>query len=220
MPLREAALFGCAIPTGLGMIRQDAAMRAGESVAIFGVGGIGLAALAGARIDGASIIIAVDRVTTKLERARRLGATHTVNIEDHDPVAAIQKITGSDGLDIAIEAAGSTAAIEQAFDAIRVGGRTIVAGNPPSGDRITLNPMDLIQGKNIRGTSGGGCNPETATLGFQNLYECGKLPLEQMMTHEYPLNLINRAFDDLEQGKVGRALINMAEDAEYKVTNV
>lgn len=217
MPMREAALFGCAIPTGFGMAQHDAAIKPGESVAVFGVGGIGLAALTGAVAQDAAIAIAIDRSNEKLDRARRLGATHTVNAAKVDPVTAIQEIVGASGLDVAIEAVGSTEVIEQAFSAIHTGGRTVIAGNPPSGDLISLDPMELIKGKSLLGTSGGGCNPEMATPDFHNLYKCGKLPLEDMITHEYPLNLINRAFDDLEQGRVGRALINMAEDAEYKV---
>ncbi len=217
MPLREAALFGCAIPTGFGMAKHDAAIKPGESVAVFGVGGIGLAALTGAVAQDAAIAIAVDRSDEKLDRARRLGATHIVNAAKVDPVAAIREIVGVNGLDVAIEAVGATEVIEQAFSAIHACGRTVIAGNPPSGDLISLDPMELIKGKSLSGTSGGGCNPELATPDFQELYRSGKLPLADMITHEYPLNLINRAFNDLEQGKVGRALINMAEDAEYKI---
>lgn len=216
MPLREAALFGCAIPTGLGMVRHDAAVQPGESIAIFGVGGIGLAALVGAKIQDAAIIIAIDRSEEKLERAKRLGATHTINGDDQDAVAAIQKIVEPKGLDVAIEAVGATAVMEQAFKAIRANGRTVIAGNPPSGDVISLDPMDLIKGKSLMGTSGGGCKPESETSEFQDLYRCGKLPLEEMITHEYPLEMINQAFGDLERGRVGRALINMAKDATHK----
>lgn len=216
MPLREAALLGCAVPTGVGMVHHNAKIRMGQSIAIFGVGGIGLAALSGAVIAEAAVIIALDRSKRKLERAYHLGATHIINVDDEQPIAAIRKITGTGGVDAAIEATGTTVAMEMAFDAVHSGGITVIAGNPPDGARMSLNPMDLIAGKQLIGSYGGGCQPEKESAKFQHLFKCGALPLADMITHEYPIKMINQAFDDLEHGKVGRALINMAKDAKFK----
>jgi len=214
IPLREAALLGCAIPTGAGIVLNTAKMESGNSVAIFGVGGIGMSALLGARLVDASTIIAVDVFDHKLEQVRQLGATHVINSQVHDPIASILEITGGKGVDYAIEAAGRQETMEAAFQSVRnSGGLCILAGNLPRGGRITIDPFDLIKGKRIVGTWGGETCPDRDIPLYVDLCLSGKLKLHELITHTYPLEEINQAFDALEHGKVGRALIRMDGDS-------
>jgi S-(hydroxymethyl)glutathione dehydrogenase/alcohol dehydrogenase len=213
MPLREAALLGCAIPTGAGIVLNTAGVRPGNSVAVFGVGGIGLSAVLAADLVHATTIIAVDVFDHKLEQAQQVGATHLINAGQQDPLANILEITSGRGVDYAIEAAGQRETMETAFKAVRDDdGLCVLAGNMPHGERISLDPMDLIRGKRIVGTWGGESRPDRDIPLYVDLYLAGKLKLDVLITHEYRLEDINEAFDDLEQGKVGRALIDMAID--------
>lgn len=211
MPLREAALLGCAIPTGAGIVLNRAGVRPGESVAVFGVGGIGLSAVLAADLVSATTIIAVDVVDHKLEQARRVGATHVVNAREHDALAFIRDLTCGRGVDYAIEAAGRRETMELAFQAVRPqGGLCVLAGNLPSGERISIDPFDLIRGRRIVGTWGGETQPDDDIPQYVDLYLAGKLKLERLITHTYGLGGVNEALDDLERGAVGRALIDMA----------
>ena len=212
MPLRKAALLGCAIPTGAGIVLNTARVRPGSSVAVFGVGGIGLSAVLGADLMNATTIIAVDVFDHKLEQARRVGATHTINAHQQDPLATILEITSGRGVDYAIEAAGRRETMETAFRAVRdKGGLCVLAGNLPHGERISLDPFDLIRGKGIVGTWGGETQPDRDIPMYVDLYLFGKLKLDGLITHTYGLDDINQALDNLEQGKVGRALIDMCQ---------
>jgi S-(hydroxymethyl)glutathione dehydrogenase/alcohol dehydrogenase len=210
MPLREAALLGCAVPTGAGIVLNAARVESGASVVIFGVGGIGMSAVLGAVLAHAGVIIAVDIFDHKLEDARRLGATHLVNARERDALAAILEITGGRGVDYAIEAAGRRETMEAAFQAVRdKGGLCVLAGNLPHGERIELNPFDLIRGKRIIGTWGGESQPDRDIPRYADLYLAGELPMDRLISHDYRLADINQALDDLEQGRVGRALVDM-----------
>lgn len=211
MPLREAALLGCAIPTGAGAVLNTASVRPGSSVAVFGVGGVGLGAVAAADLMHAAPIIAVDVVDRKLSMAREAGATHTINARQADPPAAIRGLTGGRGVDYAIEAAGRIETMEAAFQSVRdAGGLCVLAGNPPRGERISLDPFDLIKGKRVVGTWGGGTVPERDIPFYCQLYLSGRLNLSQFITHTYGLEAVNQALDDLEAGKVGRAVLDMS----------
>ena len=213
MPLREAALLGCAIPTGAGIILNTAKVRPGSSVAVFGAGGIGLSAILAADLVHATTIIAIDVFDHKLEHARRVSATHLINARQQDPLATVLEITGGRGVDYAIEAAGQRETMETAFKAVRDGGGLcVLAGNLPHGEHISLDPFDLIRGKRIVGTWGGETQPDRDIPLYADLYLNGKLKLDALITHEYWLEDINRAFADLEQGKVGRAVIDMSRD--------
>lgn len=208
MPLREAALLGCAIPTGAGIVMNAAGVRPGSSVAVFGVGGIGLSAVLAADLVHATTIIAVDVFDHKLEQARQIGATHLINARQKDPLATILEITQERGVDYAIEAAGQRETMETAFQVVRDnGGLCVLAGNLPHGEHISLDPFDLIKGKRIIGTWGGESQPDQDIPLYVDLYLSGRLRLDLLITHEYRLEDINMAFDYLEQGKVGRALI-------------
>jgi S-(hydroxymethyl)glutathione dehydrogenase/alcohol dehydrogenase len=218
MPLREAALLGCAVPTGAGIVLNTAGVRPGSSVAIFGVGGIGLSALLAASLMNATTLIAIDVLDHKLEQARNMGATHLVNASNRDPLIAILDITRNRGVDYAIEAAGRRETMETAFRSVRDGGGLcVLAGNLPHGERMSVNPMDLIRGKRIVGTWGGESQPDRDIPLYVDLYMTGKLNLERLITHEYRLEDINQAFDDLEQGKAGRVLIKITGSESHAV---
>lgn len=209
VPLREAALLGCAVPTGAGMV-MEGGVGPGKRVAVFGCGGVGLCAVMMARALEASVVIAVDVRSEKLELARSFGATDTVNASECDPVETIRKLTGGAGVDCAVEAAGTSQTGEAAFASVRAGGGVaVIGGNPKHGERISLNPMDLIRGKRIVGSWGGGSVPERDAARFAQLYKTGALPLGKLVTHTYKLEEVNLALDDLEAGKIGRGLVDM-----------
>lgn len=211
MPLREAALLGCSIPTGAGIIFNKARVHPGSSVAVFGVGGIGLSAVLAASLMNATTIIGVDVFDHKLEQARLVGATHLINANQQDALASILQITGGRGVDYAIEAVGRRETMETALRAVRdSGGLCVVAGNLPYGERISIDPFDLIRGRQIVGTWGGETQPDRDIPLYVDLYLAGKLKLGALITDEYRLEEINQALEDLEQGKVGRALISMS----------
>ena len=210
MPLKVAALLGCAIPTGAGIVINNAKVNVGDSVAVFGVGGIGLSAVMAASAIGAEKIIAVDVEEQKLELSKQIGATHSINSTKQDPLTEIMNITVKKGVDYAIEAAGKKLVMEIAFQSVRIGGgKCIIAGNLPSGEKISIDPMDLIRGKNIVGTWGGETNPDKDIPEYVTWYQSGKMNLDKLLTHDYPIEDINRAFDDLENGKVGRASVKL-----------
>ena len=209
MPLKEAALLGCAIPTGAGIVLNSTGLRPGETIAIFGVGGIGGSAVIAADIMAAAKIIAIDIFDHKLEHARSLGATHTINARKEDCISKIYQITDGKGVDYAIESAGKCETMEIAFRSVRdMGGLCVLAGNLPVGEQILIDPFDLIKGKRIVGTWGGETKPDRDIPLYVDLYLKGRLKLENLITHCYSLEDINTAIEDLKSGKVGRALID------------
>ena len=211
MPLREAALLGCAIPTGAGIVFNAAKIQAGDSVAVVGVGGIGLSAVLVADLVKAAPIIAVDLFDHKLKQAQQAGATHLVNAQEQDPLTAIMEITAKQGVDYSIEAAGQKDSMEAAFKVVRdSGGLCVLAGNLPHGGRISLDPFDLIRGKRIIGSWGGETRPDRDIPMYVDLYLSGKLKLDRLGTHSYGLDDINAALENMENGRVGRAMIDMS----------
>jgi S-(hydroxymethyl)glutathione dehydrogenase / alcohol dehydrogenase len=210
VPMDVAVLFGCALPTGAGIVTNSLQPTPGSTVAVFGLGGIGLSAMMACRLYGCSKIIAVDVAPDKLELADALGATSVVDASRMDPVEEVRRLTGGKGADYSVEAAGSAATIEQAFDSVRRGGGLcIFASHPPQNARISLDPYELICGKRIAGSWGGASNPDRDVPRFADLYCAGKLPLEKLITRRYRLDDINSALDDLEQHRVGRPIIEI-----------
>ncbi len=205
MPLREAALLGCALPTGAGVVKNEMQISRGQSFALFGCGGIGLSSLLFAVQRGAHPIIAVDVNEKKLERARALGATHLVDARN-DPVGAIVEICG--GVDFAFESAGKREAMEAAFRSLKAHGLCILAGNLPKGETISIDPFDLICGKQIRGTWGGKSAIDADVAVYADLFLKGELRLSELITHEVPLSEINALVEQLQRGEVGRGLVN------------
>jgi S-(hydroxymethyl)glutathione dehydrogenase/alcohol dehydrogenase len=210
VPLDVGVLFGCAVPTGAGIVTNDIKPRLGSTIAIFGLGGIGMSALMATMLYECATVIAVDVAPDKLELARSFGATHTLDARTSDVVGEIRKLTSNAGVDYAIEASGQARVIEQAFESVKRGGGVCVfASHPEHGQKISIDPYELICGKQIRGSWGGGSNPDRDIPIFAELYRQGRLPLEKLLSKRYPLEAINDALDDLENQLVGRPLIEI-----------
>jgi S-(hydroxymethyl)glutathione dehydrogenase/alcohol dehydrogenase len=210
LPMDVAVLFGCALPTGAGIVTNALQPEPGSTVAVFGLGGIGMSAMMACRLYDCEKVIAVDISKDKLALAKALGATAVIDASTGDPVDEVRRLTGGKGVDYSVEAAGSVATIEQAFNSVRRGGgRCVFASHPPQSARISLDPYELICGKQIAGTWGGASNPDRDIPRFAEMYLSGRLPLEKMLTRRYRLEDINLALDDLEQHRVGRPIIEI-----------
>jgi S-(hydroxymethyl)glutathione dehydrogenase/alcohol dehydrogenase len=207
----EAAILGCAVPTGIGAVMNTAQAKPGQSAVVFGVGGIGLCAVAGAVIAGLSPVVAVDLKREKLETARLLGATHGIEANGNDVVAALKDIVKG-GFDIAIEASGRPQAMVQALQAVRnQGGVAVILGNARFGESLSIDPRELNNGKQLRGSWGGDNQPERDFPRYFDYLEGGKLNVEPLLSKTYSLTEINQAIDDLESGKAVRPIIEMSQ---------
>jgi S-(hydroxymethyl)glutathione dehydrogenase / alcohol dehydrogenase len=208
--LIDAALLGCAVPTGLGAVFNSASARPGHTIAVFGVGGIGLCAVAGAVIAGCSKVIAIDLIPSKLKVAISLGATDVIHAGNTDIRAEITRLC-PEGLDLAIEATGRPEVMVQALESVRPqGGATVVVGNATFGDRVSLDPALLNQGKRLLGTWGGDNQPDRDFPRYCRLLRSGQLRLAPLRSELYALSDINKALDDLEAGRVTRPLVDMS----------
>jgi alcohol dehydrogenase len=207
VPLDEAALFGCAVLTGVGAVVNTAQARMGASVAVIGLGGVGLAALIGARAVGARQIVAIDLADDKLQQARALGATHTVNAGDTDALEQIRALS-SGGVEFAFEFAGSVRALELAYRVTRRGGSTITAGLPPSTAVLPLPAVSLVaEERTLKGSYIGTCVPSRDIPRYMDLYTQGRLPVNKLLTGRLTLDEINHGFDLLHQGKAIRQVV-------------
>lgn len=207
VPLDEAALFGCAVLTGVGAVVNTAQVRVGASVAVIGLGGVGLAALIGAHAAGARQIIAVDLSDEKLEQARTLGATHTVNAGREDALEHIRELS-SGGVEFAFEFAGSIRALDLAYNITRRGGSTVTAGLPPSTARWPLPAVSLVaEERTVKGSYIGTCVPSRDIPRFIDLYKQGRLPVDKLLTGRLKLDEINHGFDLLHEGKAIRQVV-------------
>lgn len=203
------ALLGCTIPTGVGAVLNTARPRPGQSLVVFGVGGIGLYVVNGAKIAGCTPIIAVDILRSKLELAKTMGADHCVNAFESEPVEAIQDICPG-GIDFAIESSGRPEAMLQALSSVRdQGGIAVIVGNARYGERVHLDPYHLNQGKRLLGTWGGDNWPDRDYPRYVKLFNAGDLKVNSLMLKTYPLSEINEAIDDLGKGRTIRPLIGM-----------
>jgi S-(hydroxymethyl)glutathione dehydrogenase/alcohol dehydrogenase len=204
-----AALLGCAVPTGIGSVWNTAGARPGQRVVIFGAGGVGLSAIAGMALVGCSPIIAVDPIAERLELAHKMGATHTVNPANGDVLPQIEKLCPG-GVDIAVEATGRPVVMNQALDCVRSqGGMAVVVGNAREGEMLSLDPKQLNQGKQLRGTWGGDSFPDRDYPRYCQLLRAGRLNLGPILSRPFRLTETNDALAALERGAVGRPLINM-----------
>ncbi|ALU44782.1 zinc-binding dehydrogenase [Pseudoalteromonas rubra] len=209
-PEKLAVLLGCALPTGLGLVFNELQPLPNSTLAVFGLGGIGMSALIAAKLGQPRMLIAVDVTEEKLAMAKKLGATHTINALEQDPVAAIQSLTEGQGVEYSIEASGQTRTIEQAFESVKDGGgQCIFASHPRDDERISLEPHAFHRGKSIRGSWGGASKPDVDIPKFIALYNEGKLELDDLITRTYPLEDVNIALDDLHNKKIIRALIEI-----------
>jgi S-(hydroxymethyl)glutathione dehydrogenase/alcohol dehydrogenase len=209
-PSEVVCLLGCGVTTGLGAAVNTAGVRPGDSIAIFGCGGVGLSAVMGARLAGAGTIIAVDISRNKLEMARELGADHLILPgEVENPVQKIRELTGGAGADYAIEAAGVPQLMEQAFASIQNGGKCVIAGMAALGAMIQFAPFEFLLGKTITGSVQGGIRPSVDIPRLVDMFMDGKLPVDKLITKRFRLDQINEAFRALENKEVIRSVIRL-----------
>ena len=205
--LDEAALFGCAVLTGVGAVVNTAQVRVGASVAVVGLGGVGLAALIGAQAAGARQIVAIDLSDAKLEQARALGATHTVNAGRADAIEHVRALS-SGGVEFAFEFAGSINALDLAYRITRRGGSTVTAGLPPSTALWPLPAVSLVaEERTLKGSYIGTCVPSRDIPRYIDLYLQGRLPVNKLLTGRLKLDEINHGFDLLHDGKAIRQVV-------------
>ncbi len=205
----EAVLFGCALPTGAGMVLNELKLSANSSVAVIGLGGIGISALLALRALNIKKIIAIDISDDKLEFAKRLGASYIFHSQDQGLYESVMSLTNG-GVDFCIESGGQVSTIELGFSLIRKGGGELIfASHPGYGEKISLDPHELISGKKILGSWGGGSNPDSDIPRMYSLFAKSNFLLSDLITKRYKLEDINEALADLEHGKVFRPLIVM-----------
>lgn len=207
LPLDEAALFGCAVLTGVGAVVNTGQVRAGSTVAVVGLGGVGLASVLGAVASGARQVVAVDLSDEKLALAKSLGATDTFNAADSDLLEKVKQATKG-GVDYAIEMAGSIRAFETAYRITRRGGTTITAGLPPPTAFWAMPTTNLVaEERTIKGSYIGTCVPSRDLPRFIDLYQRGKLPVNRLLSGRLKLEQINEGFDLLHEGKAVRQVV-------------
>ena len=208
--LKLATLFGCAVTTAMGVINNDARVKIGQSVVIFGVGGVGLNIAQAADMVSAHPIIGIDLHDSKLEMARRFGATHCFNSNNTpDPRAEIRKIVGQDGADVVIDTTGNARVIELAYELTHPDGKTILVGVPRKGDNVCIYTLPLHFKKVLTGSHGGSTEPHIDIPRYIRLYQAGKLKLDGLITHEFSLDQINEAIKVVRSGEAGRCVISM-----------
>jgi S-(hydroxymethyl)mycothiol dehydrogenase len=207
-PPTAAGLLGCGVMAGAGAAMNTGAVRRGESVAVFGCGGVGDAAIAGAALAGATTIIAVDIEERKLEWAKGFGATHTVNSKDGDPVERIRALTGGFGVDVAIDAVGHPKVFEQAFYARDLAGRVVMVGVPTPDMKIELPAIEVFgRGGAIKSSWYGDCLPSRDFPTLIDLYLQGRFPLDKFVTETIGLEDVEEAFRKMHHGEVLRSVV-------------
>ncbi len=205
LPLWQAALLGCGVVTALGAVRNVGRVQAGDSVAVFGCGGVGLHVVAGARLAGAATIVAVDRVAAKLELARAQGATHGFDAGGR-PVGEIRALTGG-GVDVAFEVVGRPETIRLAWGAIRPGGTVVVVGLAPKGVDACVPAIEFLSDKSLRGTYYGSGDPAAELPEYARLALAGELDLGRVVTHVDELGGVEEALERLRRGEGARTVL-------------
>ncbi|RZO71040.1 MAG: Zn-dependent alcohol dehydrogenase [OM182 bacterium] len=206
MPMDRAALIGCGVTTGVGAVIHTAAVEPGATVAVIGCGGVGLSTINGAALAGASRIIAVDRVASKLELARKFGATDVVDASDGDAVAKVIEMT-SGGVHYSFEAIGLKVTAEQAFQMLRVGGTATVVGMIPPGQMVSVHGVDFLFEKKIQGSMMGSNRFRVDMPRFVDFYLQGKLHLDELVSNRIGLEDINEGMAALNTGEIARSVI-------------
>lgn len=211
LPFDKAALLGCAIPTGVGVVMNTAKVKPGSTVAVFGAGGIGLNIIQGCALAKAGKIIAVDLHDRKLDQAKKFGATHTLHARQENSLTRIKELTEGRGVDYAFEASASREAMENAYASVCWGtGLAILVGNLPYDDKkILIDPFPLYAGTRLIGTWGGETDPDRDFPRYVDWILNGQLKLDELITHRFQLKDINDAFVALERGEVGRAVVEL-----------
>ena len=207
LPFSHAALFGCAVLTGVGAAINSAGIRPGQSVAVIGLGGVGLNSVLGALVAGAGSVVAVDLDPRKLELARQLGAEHTIDSREDDALERLRELTGG-GVDCAIEMAGSEKALEFAYRVTRRGGLTVTGGLAHPEKHVSIQQVSLVaEERTLRGSYVGSCVPVRDVARYVSLFRQGRLPVDRLLTDTLTLNEINAGFDRLASGQAVRQVI-------------
>ncbi len=209
IPLDRAALVGCGVMTGVGAVFNAAKVEPGSTVAVIGCGGVGLSAVNGAALAGAERIIAIDTVASKLELARELGATDTLNASNADPVKMVREMTGG-GVHYSFEALGTKTTAEQSFQMLRGGGTATIIGMVPLGVKIELHGYDFLRDRKLQGTSMGGNRFRVDMPRLLSLWRQGRLKLDHLISGKLKLDQINDGFAALKSGAPVRQLIDFA----------
>ena len=206
--MRLAPLFGCAVTTAFGVVNNDAKIKVGQSVLIFGIGGVGLNIAQAASMVSANPIVGVDLLENKLEMGKNFGLTHTILGGSKNYENKINNIVGENGADIVIETTGNSRIIEQAYNLTHPDGKTILVGVPNKGDDVTIYTLPLHFNKILTGSHGGDSIPDIEIPRYIRLIEAGKMNLNDLITHEFSLDKINEALDLFRSGEGGRILIS------------
>jgi len=207
LPLEQAALFGCAVMTGVGAVLNTARVEPGMSVAVIGLGGVGLTALLGAQLVGSSPLVAIDLVPEKLDLARQLGATHAFNASEADIVEQVKAATGG-GVDFAFEMAGSAPALETAYKITRRGGTTVTAGLAHPEKSMSIQAVSLVaEERTLKGSYIGSCVPPRDIPRYIELFKHGRLPVDRLLSERVSHEELNAAFDRLADGHSVRQVL-------------
>ena len=210
-PLEEVCLLGCGVTTGMGAVTKTAKVQKGDTVAIFGLGGIGLSAIIGATMAGAGRIIGIDLNESKFELAKKLGATDCINPKDYDkPIQEVIVEMTDGGVDFSFECIGNVNVMRSALECCHKGwGESVIIGVAGAGQEISTRPFQLVTGRVWRGSAFGGVKGRSELPGIVEDYLAGKFPLTDFITHTMPLEEINEAFDLMHEGKSIRSVIHM-----------
>jgi S-(hydroxymethyl)glutathione dehydrogenase/alcohol dehydrogenase len=213
-PLHLAPLFGCAVTTAVGVVNNDAQIKIGQSVVIFGVGGVGLNIAQAAQMVSANPIVGVDLLDSKLTMAREWGLTHAFNSRtEGDALAAkIREIVGAAGADVVVDTTGNARVIEEAYNLTHADGRTILVGVPRKGDNASIYTLPLHFKKILKGSHGGSVSPDIEIPRLIKLVAQNKMRLEGLVTHTFPLHQINEAIAALRSGEAARVMLSMREE--------
>lgn len=208
VPMECCALVSCGVMTGVGAVLNTARVEPGSTAIVFGAGGVGLSAIQGCVLAGATTIVAVDRLDAKLEMARLFGATHVVNATNEENlVKALKKLTGG-GADYCFECVGIGSVAADAYAALRKGGTAVVVGIAPLKDATTVRTASLaFEEKTLTGSYFGSARPREDFPRLMNLYRAGRLRLDELITHRYPIDEAPQAFADLAEGRNARGMI-------------
>jgi len=207
--MRIAPLFGCAVTTAFGVVNNDAQIKVGQSVVIFGIGGVGLNIAQAANMVSAHPIVGVDLLEHKLKMGKQFGLTHSVLGGTEDVNHQIRNLVGEKGADVVIETTGNSRVIEQAYGLTHPNGKTILVGVPKKGDNVNIYSLPLHFNKVLTGSHGGDAVPDVDIPRYINLINSGKMNLEGIITHEFRLDEINEALDLFRIGDAGRIIIKM-----------
>ena len=208
--LKVATLFGCAVTTAMGVVNNDAQLKIGESIVVFGVGGVGLNIAQAAKMVSAYPIVGIDLVDGKLDQARNFGMTHGFNAGTTDGLAQkIREIVGEQGADVVVDTTGNPRVIEQAYELTHADGRTILVGVPKKGDNISIYSLPLHFKKVLTGSHGGSAVPDIEIPRYERLIKAGLLNMDGIITHELTLDDVNEAIDIVRSGDAGRVILAM-----------